>query len=138
VRPMAKDAYEAESRLNVGLLWYDADPRRKAEAKIGDAVERYEEKFGGLPNVCHVSPETCQALGDEVDGIGVVANRWIRPNHFWLGVDPGRPRRRRQPVDRDRPADEARRAQKRPRRGSGEADRGTGRRPTRKAGPGPR
>lgn len=102
-------AQEDEDRggLEVGLLWYDADPRRPAEMKIAEAAERHEEKFGIVPNVCHVSPEAYQVLGHQVDDTRVIANRWIRPNYFWLGVDPSLPRldpARRKPSPSRQPA----------------------------------
>jgi hypothetical protein len=69
--------------MKVGLLWYDADPKRACQMKIDDAAERYLEKFGVPPNACHVNPR------DKVSHpwLAVVANKAIRPNHFWLGID---------------------------------------------------
>lgn len=91
---MTVDEGESRGSLEVGLLWYDADPRRPVETKIAEAAERHEEKFGTVPNVCHVSPEASQKLERQIAGTRVMANRWIRPNYFWLGVDPELPRPR--------------------------------------------
>ena len=35
-----------EGCMDVGLLWYDSDPRRELEEKIGQAAQRYREKYG--------------------------------------------------------------------------------------------
>lgn len=69
--------------MKSGLLWYDPDARKSAQTKIDEAVDRYTEKFGVQPNACHVAPggETAH------DSVAVVPDRWIRPDHFWLGVD---------------------------------------------------
>lgn len=69
--------------MKSGLMWYDPDARKPASAKIEEAARRYEEKFGVRPNACHVSPEQTVTS----DRVEVVANRWIRPNYYWLGVD---------------------------------------------------
>lgn len=43
--------------MQSGLLWYDDDPQRTLEAKIGRAAERYREKYGRLPDTCYVHPQ---------------------------------------------------------------------------------
>jgi len=57
--------------MQIGLLWYDDDPQRTLEAKIGRAADRYREKYGRLPDTCYVHPQAMAAqvpLGGEIDG----------------------------------------------------------------------
>jgi len=49
--------------MQIGLLWYDDDPQRPLEAKIGRAADRYREKYGRLPDTCYVHPQAIDADG---------------------------------------------------------------------------
>lgn len=77
--------------MKSGLMWYDSDPRKPSSVKIEEAAHRYREKFGVEPNACHVSLDAAVSH----DRLQVVANRWIRPNYFWIGVDEKLPPARR-------------------------------------------
>ena len=81
--------------MREGLLWYDADARRSASQKIDDAVRRFEERFKHAPNCCHVHP----AEAATHPRLEVVADKHLRPHHYWVGVDesllPARRARRR-------------------------------------------
>lgn len=82
--------------MEIGLLWYDGDPKRPLEDKVGQAVERYREKYGRMPNTCYVHP---LLVGDRsTDGlrlacrsrsaeavVRVLAAPNILVHHFWLG-----------------------------------------------------
>jgi hypothetical protein len=82
--------------MEIGLLWYDSDPKRALEDKIGPAVERYREKYGRWPNTCYVHP---QVVGDEAGKESALACHLRKPeavirvvsapnvllHHFWLG-----------------------------------------------------
>lgn len=84
--------------MEVGLLWYDSDPQRKLEDKIGQAAQRYREKFGCWPNTCFVHP---QAIKDGTEQelrvacqwqsgravIRVVTAPYVLLHHFWLGIN---------------------------------------------------
>lgn len=82
--------------MEVGLLWYDGDPKRPLEDKVGQAAERYRQKYGRWPNTCYVHPGVVN--GQDGGGLCVAcrprsAKATIRvlpaPNillhHFWLG-----------------------------------------------------
>ncbi len=82
--------------MEVGLLWYDNDPRRTLEDKVGEAARRYREKFGRLPNTCHIHSAACRGegvssgdrdchLADPRTTVRLVSARNILPHHFWLG-----------------------------------------------------
>lgn len=88
--------------MEIGLLWYDGDPKRRLEDKIERAVERYREKYGRWPNTCYVHP---QAVGERTDKelrlayhvrnrqsmIQVLSAPNILLHHFWLGEAKRRP-----------------------------------------------
>jgi hypothetical protein len=76
--------------MEVGLLWYDNDPRRTLDDKVGNAARRYREKFGRLPNTCHVHSAACGRdrvchLADLHTAVRLVVAPNILPHHFWLG-----------------------------------------------------
>ena len=83
--------------METGLLWYDGDPKRPLEDKVGRAAERYREKFGRWPNTCYVHPQVvggqaadglrlaCQAKSPKASTIRVLSAPNILVHHFWLG-----------------------------------------------------
>jgi hypothetical protein len=89
------------SMLQIGMLWFDDAPQRTLVAKIALAAQRYQDKYGNVPNVCYVHPSslagapaqdkgtayepTCMRYKDEYS-IQVLAAHDILPNHLWLGV----------------------------------------------------
>ncbi len=82
--------------MEVGLLWYDGDPKRPLEDKIGRAAERYRQKYGRWPNTCYVHPQVvdgqasgglclaCQAKSAPAT-IRVLPAANILVHHFWVG-----------------------------------------------------
>jgi hypothetical protein len=85
--------------MEIGLLWYDDDPRRGLEDKVGLAAERYREKYGRWPNTCYVHPGVvadhlvqdlrvaCRSRQRAT--IRVVAAPNILLHHYWLGESNG-------------------------------------------------
>ena len=77
--------------MDIGLLWYDDDPKKKLGVKIVEAATRYQKRFGATPNVCHVcggkSEERWQVVIDDNLTIAIVPNPAIRLNYYWLGVE---------------------------------------------------
>lgn len=82
--------------MEIGLLWYDGDPKRSLEDKIGQAAERYREKYGRWPNTCYVHPQVAgNQPGEELrlawqprnprSMIRVISAPYILLHHFWLG-----------------------------------------------------
>lgn len=79
--------------MEVGLLWYDSDPKCGLEDKIGRAAQRYREKYGRWPNTCYVHPQVVNGQGEELhlaarpkDKIRVLSAPNILLHHFWLGI----------------------------------------------------
>ena len=86
--------------MDVGLLWYDSDPRRELEDKVGQAARRYREKYGRWPNTCFVHPKAVNGQGDHElrvacrprrreATIRVVTAPNVLLHHYWLGVSDG-------------------------------------------------
>jgi hypothetical protein len=81
--------------MKSGLLWYDNDPRRPLEDKIGQAARRYHEKYGSWPNTCFVHPQAMADDGDQPFSIlnpekqqgtiQVLSAANVLLHHFWLG-----------------------------------------------------
>ena len=73
--------------MNVGMLWFDADPRVNLKDRLTRAVAYYQAKYGRVPNLCFIHPETA---GDDTPtdlaDLDVRTSKKILPDHFWLGV----------------------------------------------------
>ena len=72
--------------MDVGMLWFDDDPKRGLEEKIARAVAHYRDKYGQAPTLCFVNPGTLNGGPDVAAGVQVRSARSVLPNHFWVGV----------------------------------------------------
>jgi hypothetical protein len=80
--------------MNIGMLWFDNDPKTEVGSKIDRAASYYRTKYGKAPNLCFVHPSMV-GLAPASNGNGatksgeieVRTSASIRPNHFWIGVD---------------------------------------------------
>lgn len=82
--------------MEIGLLWYDNDPKRALEDKIGQAAQRYRDKYGRWPNTCYVHPQvmadragqernlTCR-LQNPKTMIRVISASNVLLHHYWVG-----------------------------------------------------
>jgi hypothetical protein len=74
--------------MNIGMLWYDDDTKRRLDEKVARAVEFYRAKYGVQPTECYVHPGMLAAdQPSTAAGVRLRPNRTIIKNHFWLGVD---------------------------------------------------
>jgi len=74
--------------MNIGMLWYDDDAKRKLDEKVARAVEFYRAKYGVQPTECYVHPGMLAAdQPATAAGVRLRPNRTIIKNHFWLGVE---------------------------------------------------
>jgi hypothetical protein len=87
--------------MNIGMLWFDNDPRATLEFKVQRAADYYRAKYGRRPNLCFVNPSMLQvdkapaaspnheesAARFAAPGLEIRAHRSVMPNHFWLGVN---------------------------------------------------
>jgi hypothetical protein len=87
--------------MNIGMLWFDNDPKVNLDGKIERAAEYYRSKYGRNPTLCFVHPSMLRngKSQDEAHGsnpteksyaacgIEIRSNRSVLPNHFWIGVN---------------------------------------------------
>lgn len=92
--------------MNIGMLWFDNDPKVNLDTKIERAALYYAKKYGKNPTLCFVHPSMlansaatnerpengggnspAQIKSLVAHGIEVRSNRSVLPNHFWIGVN---------------------------------------------------
>jgi hypothetical protein len=71
--------------LKVGLLWFDDDTKRALTAKLDEAAERYEERFGVRPTLVYLNP--AQAEGAAHRRLRLFGDPGLRRNYFLVGID---------------------------------------------------
>jgi hypothetical protein len=78
--------------MNVGMLWFDNDPRTALTAKVTQAADYYRRKYGLVADLCLVHPSMLAvSRPDLVEGragkVLVRPNRIIQPGHLWIGTE---------------------------------------------------
>lgn len=80
--------------MNIGMLWFDNDPKAKVDAKIARAASYYRDKYGKEPNLCFVHPSmvnngSVQEQDNKLRSgdIEVRTTQSVLPNHFWIGIN---------------------------------------------------
>jgi hypothetical protein len=91
--------------MNVGMLWFDNDPKSNLDAKISRAATYYRDKYGRAPTLCFVhpsmlgngkvkdhNPENSQVNAESAKsfaacGVEIRSNLSILPHHIWIGVN---------------------------------------------------
>jgi hypothetical protein len=85
--------------MNIGMLWFDNDPKAGLSTKIERAATYYRTKYGKAPTVCFVHPSMLPASSPPElqqspdgksytpEGVEIRSNRSVLPNHFWIGVN---------------------------------------------------
>ncbi len=81
--------------MEIGMLWFDDSQLTTAE-KISRAVTFYDEKYGRMPTLCLVHPDTLNGGEEIMAGVEIRQARSVMPDHFWIGVDDKQ--KRRQPT----------------------------------------
>lgn len=72
--------------MEIGLLWFDDNPKVPLATKIENAARRYRERFGKSPNVCYVHPKTLIGAENMPTNVRLIESTSIQPNCFWIGV----------------------------------------------------
>jgi len=83
--------------MNVGMLWFDNDPKAALELKVQRAAAYYRDKYGEKPTLCFVNPcmvsngkdhtsDTHKNEGYSSNGIEIRTSVSMLPNHFWMGI----------------------------------------------------
>lgn len=73
--------------MNIGMLWFDNDPKTNLEGKVERAAAYYRTKYGHAPNICYVHPSMLQVDPSKAGAVEVRSNKSVLPNHFWIGVN---------------------------------------------------
>ena len=73
--------------MNVGMLWFDNDPRTTLAAKVAKAADYYRQKYGLVPDLCLVNPSMLLAQEQRCEQIVVRPSRSILPGHLWVGIE---------------------------------------------------
>lgn len=72
--------------MDIGMLWFDNDPRLDLLGKVMKAVEYYRNKYGEEPNLCFVHPSMMAEPQVKAGTVAVRPNSTVLPHHFWIGV----------------------------------------------------
>ncbi len=72
--------------MNIGMLWFDNDPKADLSNKIERAADYYRRKYGRLPDLCFVHPSMLGSSPARPSKIEIRSSRSILPNHFWIGI----------------------------------------------------
>ena len=93
--------------MNVGMLWFDNDPRTALMVKVERAADYYRHKYGQVPDLCLVHPSMlaeplltcasttpscvrCRAGAGKAGkkfAVTVRPNRLVLPGHLWIGIE---------------------------------------------------
>lgn len=77
--------------MQFGLLWFDNDPGRSLANKVANAAQRYQERFGVMPDTCYVSRGALNGADAMLPGQEIALRVLPAPNilahHFWVGVE---------------------------------------------------
>ncbi|MBI3969459.1 MAG: hypothetical protein HY329_27760 [Chloroflexi bacterium] len=68
--------------MEIGILWYDADPKKDSLMKIEEAAARFRERTGRRANACEV------AAGEQIrhPKLRVSENPRLKPHFYFVGV----------------------------------------------------
>lgn len=72
--------------MDIGMLWFD-DSARPLHEKVERAADYYAQKYGRLPTLCLVHPNSLEGAPRLVGGVELRGARTVMPNHLWIGVD---------------------------------------------------
>lgn len=75
-----------ECEVNIGMLWFDNDPKVDVVTKINRATDYYYKKYGQEPDLCFVNPATQIEPSLKGASIEVQTDQMVLPDHFWLGI----------------------------------------------------
>jgi len=81
--------------MNIGMLWFDNDPKVELTTKVERAAIYYRNKYGRSPTLCFVHPsmlaESIPAKNETTNikapSIEIRSTPTVLPNHFWIGVN---------------------------------------------------
>jgi hypothetical protein len=72
--------------MNLGMLWFDNDPKTDLPHKIDRAARYYHKKYGETPTLCIVNPKMTEDKKLNGCCLEVKTNQSILNHHLWIGV----------------------------------------------------
>ena len=72
--------------MDIGMLWFDNNPKSDLQAKVNKAVDYYQKKYGEEPNLCFVHPSMVSDESVKAGKVKLCTNHAMIPHHFWIGV----------------------------------------------------
>lgn len=73
--------------MEIGMMWFDDNPKTPLSAKVHQAVEHYRTKYGKTPDLCLVNPAMLAENQTQEGKVMIRTLRSILPGHLWIGVD---------------------------------------------------
>jgi hypothetical protein len=70
------------------FVWYDDNPKKAVKDKIDEAVLRYKQKYGKMPNLCMLSEKIQSSdYSPAVSGLNLQIRtaKNVPQNYFWIG-----------------------------------------------------
>lgn len=81
--------------MDIGMLWFDNDPKADLAEKIRKAAAYYRQKYGVTPDICFLHPtmlpknvSEATALRSPLPNVEIRTSKSVMPNYFWIGVNP--------------------------------------------------
>jgi hypothetical protein len=78
--------------MNIGMMWFDNDPKTSLDTKVLKAADFYRHKYGRSPDLCMVNPANLAKTNPQSEPmlagrILIQPLRSVMPGHLWIGVD---------------------------------------------------
>lgn len=77
--------------MEIGMLWFDDDPKLDLIGKVSRAASYYLQRYGEEPNLCFVHPSMIPLPTAKTGQVTIQPNTTVLPHHFWIGVNQDEP-----------------------------------------------
>lgn len=74
--------------MEIGMLWFDNDPKSDLASKVNRAAAYYRGKYGEEPTLCFVHPSMISDRKTRAGAISIRSSVTVLPHHLWIGVQP--------------------------------------------------
>lgn len=83
--------------MEIGMLWFDNDPKADLAEKIKKAAAYYRQKYGVTPDICFLHPtmlpkngsvEASTSPHSPLPNVELRPSKSVMPNYLWIGVNP--------------------------------------------------
>jgi len=73
--------------MNIGMMWFDNDPKTSLTQKVIKAADYYRHKYGSVPTGCWVNPKQMSEAELRLGVVTVKPMRGILPGCLWIGME---------------------------------------------------